>query len=307
MVRSLALWSMASAILIVIVNGRSATAAEPSTVLAGKGLQRAGSVFALKSEDDVFKAVAAVEAKLKDYRSEKNASRTEAEKKALAAELTVQRDALRQQMNQAVPQIRAQIQALTMQQAALNQQQASGGRLGNNVRGSFPLSNAQTAYQMNALAQQIAQLQMQGEQITAGFNELNNQINELTPKKKADKAKAKAGEKPSASPVDDKPSASTVEEKLKALQDSIAEARKVVEATQKEYATLAADSQVTSALEALNRTVSLKQTLGPSRKMLESIKALDRAEAYAANGDDPSGSTKSTASHKRKSRSAKKK
>jgi hypothetical protein len=289
---------VAVAIAIVVVNGRSYASQDPGAVLAAKGLHPVGSVFVLKAEDEVLKAVGAAEAKLKDYRREKSASRSDAEKRALAAELSAQRNSLQQQMKQVVPQIQAQIRALTMQQAALRQQQASGGQFGTGGRGSVPLSTTQTAYQMSVLGEQIAQLQMQGEQMTAELNELNKQINELTPRDASVQPKTKP---------DGKPPASEVDEKRKALQGAIAEARKIVDETTKAYATLGEDSQVRSALDGLKRTLSSKPTLGPSPKMLAAVRALDRAEAYAAKPDDPSGSPKSNSFNKRKFRSARKK
>jgi hypothetical protein len=289
---------VAVAIAIVVANGRSYAAEDPGAVLAAKGLHPAGPVFVLKAEDEVLKAVGAAEAKSKDYRREKDASRSDAEKRALAAELSARRNALRQQMNQVLPQIQSQIRALTMQQVALSQQQAGGGQFGTGGRGSVPLSTAQAAYQMSVLGQQIAQLQMQGEQMTAELNELNQQINELTPRD----APAQPKTKP-----DGKPPASAVDEKRKALQDAIAAAREIVDETTKAYATLGEDARVKSALDDLKRTLPSKPTLGPSPKMLAAVRALDRAAAYAADPDDPSGSPKSPSVDKRKFRSARKK
>jgi hypothetical protein len=289
---------VAVATAIVVVNGRLYAAEGPSAVLAAKGLHPAGSVFVLKAEDEVLKGVGAVEAKLKDYRREKDASRSDAEKRALAAELSTRRSALQQQRNQFLPQIMSQIRALTMQQAALNQQQTGGGQYGTGGRGGVPVSAAQAAYQMGVLGQQIAELQVQGEQMNAELNELNAQINELTPRNASAQPKTKP---------EGKPPASAVDEKRKALQDAIAEVRKVIDETTKAYATLGEDSRVKSALDDLKRTLSSTPTLGPSHKMLAAVKALDRAEAYAANPDDPSRVPKSTPVHKRKSRSARKK
>jgi hypothetical protein len=286
------------AIAIVVVSGRSYAADDPGAVLAAKGLHPLGSVFVLKAEDEVLKAVGAVDTKLKDYRREKDASRTDAEKKALAAELSAQRNVLQQQRNQFLPQIQAQIRALTMQQMAVSQQQAGAGQYGTGGRGAVPLTTTQAAYQMGVLGQQITQLQMQAEQMNAELNELNAQINQLTPRKGSVQPKNK---------TDVKPPISAVDEKRKALQDAIAEARKVVDKTTKAYSTLGENSQVKSALDDLKQTLSTRPTLGPSHKMLAAVKALDRAEAYASNPDQPSGSPKSSSAHKRKLGSAKKK
>jgi hypothetical protein len=249
----------------------------------------------LKAEDDVLKAVGAAEAKLKDYHRQKEANRSDDEKRALAVELSMRRNALQQRMNQVLPGIQSQIRALTMQQVVLSQQ-ATAGQYGNAARGSIPLSNVGASYQMNMLGQQIAQLQIQAAEMTAEVNELNRQVNELTPRTVSVQPKTKPGGKPPASAVD---------QKRKALQDAIAEARKVVDETTKAYATLGEDSQVKSALDNLKRPLSSKPVLGPSRKMLTAVTALERAEAYAANPDDSSGSPKSPSVYKRKSRSAK--
>jgi chromosome segregation ATPase len=293
------LWKAAVALGIALVaNVRSYAAGDPGAVLAAKGLHAVGSVYVTKGEDEVLKAVRSVEAKLRDYRRETDANRTDAEKRALAAELSAQRNVLQRQVNQALPGIQAQIRALTMQQAALSAQNATGGRLGDMARGSLPPTNTQTVYQLGVLGQQIAQLQMQGAEMTAALNELNKQITELTPRNATVQPKSK---------TDGKPPASAVDEKRKALKAAITEARKIVDETTKAYATLAEDSQVKSAFDDLKRTLSSKPTLGPSKNMLAAVKALDRAEAYATNPDDPSIAPRSTPVSKRKSRFAKQK
>ncbi|MFO0953001.1 MAG: hypothetical protein U0835_17985 [Isosphaeraceae bacterium] len=225
------------AVAVVAADARKAGAADPAADLTARGLSRSGSVFVLKAEDDVFKAVAAVQTRMKEFRSEKNANRSDAEKKALAAELSARRNVLQRQMNQAVPQLRAQIQALTMQQAALAQQQ-NAGQFGAD-RGNVPLSAGQSAYQIGVLNEQIARLQAEGEQLTAEYNELNSQINELTSSLSSTPEKpAQRGRK---APV------SEAEKRLQALKDAAAEARKVVDETEKAYKTLAADRSVKSA------------------------------------------------------------
>jgi hypothetical protein len=296
--------AIGGALVASLASARAAVAAdEAERVLAGKGLHLSVATYVLKAEDDVKKAADAAEARLKELRrvvySEKNASRTEEEKKALLADLTKQRATLKQQMDQTLPQIRAQMQILTQQQNALSLEM-SGSRLGNNRFQRLP-SN-QTAYEAGGLANQIGMLQMQGEQLVNEFNDLNYQIEQLKPNPGAgaEPPKTKPGEKPKTSPA--------VQEKLKAYVDAVAALRKLVDETKKQYSTLAEDPKVKAAVDSLNKpSARLKYELGPSKKFQDTVASLEQAEAKIAAKtltDDP---RPTVASPKRKSKVARRK
>jgi hypothetical protein len=289
--------AIGGALLASLASARAAVAAdEAERVLAGKGLHLSVATYVLKAEDDVKKAADAAEARLKELRrvvySEKNASRSEAEKKALLADLTKQRAALKQQMDQTLPQIRAQMQILAQQQNQLSLEM-SGSRLAANNRLSRLPSN-QTAYEASGIANQMSMLQMQGDQLVNDFNELNYQMEQLKPNPGQEAPKTKPGEKPKTSPA--------VEEKLKAYVDAVAALRKLVDETKKQYSALAEDPKVKAAVDSLNKpSARLKYELGPSKKFQDTFKSLEQAEANIAAKtltDDP----RPMASPKRKSK-----
>src|SRR5262249_7535169 len=64
----------------------SVAGADPEAALGGKGLYPSGSMYVLRAEDEVKKAVAAAEARVREYRRalawEKDAGKSESEKKA---------------------------------------------------------------------------------------------------------------------------------------------------------------------------------------------------------------------------------
>jgi hypothetical protein len=288
--------AIGGALVASLASARAAVAAdEAERVLAGKGLHLSVATYVLKAEDDVKKAADAAEARLKELRrivySEKNASRSEAEKKALLADLTKQRAALKQQMDQTLPQIKAQMQILAQQQNQLSLE-TSGSRLANNRLSRLP-SN-QTAYEAGGIANQMSMLQMQGDQLVNDFNELNYQMEQLKPNPGQEAPKTKPGEKPKPSPA--------VEEKLKAYVDAVAALRKRVDETKKQYSALAEDPKVKAAVDSLNKpSARLKYELGPSKKFQDTVKSLEQAEATIAAKtltDDP----RPVASPKKKSK-----
>jgi cell division protein FtsB len=234
---------------------------------------------------------------------EKDAGRTEAEKKALAADLTKQQAALKQQMNQTLPQLRAQIQLLTQQRAMIGQQMsgaAYGGRGGVGGYGGYGggVTTYQTYGQVSQLEAQIAMLQAQGDEMVNTFNAMGNQIQQLTSGARPDTPKAKATGKTAPSPND---------AKRKACDDALAAARKLVDETKATYATLAGDADVKASLGAINKkSATTKYTLGPSKKFQDAIKALEQAEAKAAS-NAPADEPGPAASPKRKARTAKRK
>ncbi len=269
-------------------------AEEPEKVLAGKTLIRSGASYLLRAEDDVKKAADAADAKLREYRRasawDKDSVRGEAEKKALAADLTKQRAAMKEQMPQVQAQLQAQIQELQMEQAMLQQQRGSmGGRYGGRYA---QMGSQQIAGQANQIGYQIRMLQQQGQQLTAEYNAMGTRIEMLNPKPGSDIAKAQAAEKPKVS--------------TKELKDEYVEAvaalRKVVDETKKQYEAVAADPTVKSALASLDQhSAKVKHTLGPSKRFLDTVKALDEAEKKIASDSlDPSEPTRSSVSAKRK-------
>jgi hypothetical protein len=292
------------ALAALVCSAPSRAAIDAEEVLAGKGLYPSGLVYVLRAEDEVKKAARAAETRLKEYRRavawDKDATRSEADRKALAADLTKQRDALKQQMDQTLPQIRAQIQALTQQQMALRQQMTATGGYG--ARGAGLTSYAMVG-QFNNLAEQIAMLQAQGNQMADTYTAMGNQINMLSrsapaPAPDAAKGKEKGNEKPSTAQSD---------AAKKAYVDALAAVRKLVDETNATYATLAKDAQVKAALDSLNKKPTQpKRVLGPSKKFLDAVKALAQAEAKVASDtliDEPGPA----ASPKRKSRGVHKK
>jgi hypothetical protein len=293
MLRNLAPFGVALAALAF--PAPSTAAADPEGGLAGKGLYPSGSTFVLRAEDEVKRAVAAAEARLREYRRaaawEKDATRSESEKKALAADLTKQRAALKQQMDQTLPRLRAQIQVLAQQQAMIGQQMSGAGYGGRG--GGIP--TYQTYGQVSQLAAQAAMLQAQANEMTETYSAMGNQIQQLTPGPGTGQPKAKA---------DGKPAATQADAKRKALDDALAAARKLVDETKATYDTLAGDAEVKAALGAINKkSAGAKYALGPSKKFLDAVKALEHVEAKAA-GDAPADEPGRATSPKRKGRPA---
>jgi hypothetical protein len=256
---------------------------DPADVLTDKGLHPSGAVFLAKGEDDVKKAWDAAEAKLREYRrasaQEKDFARTEAEKKGLAENLKRERAAMKQQLDQILPQLRAQAQALSQQRAALGMQY-SGSR--------YRYGNVQS----NQLSSQISALNNQANQLNAEYNDLGARINYLSGRPD----NSKAAPTPFASSAD----------KREAYAKALEEVRKQVDATRKAYEEAGKDPQVKSALDALNqRSAKIKHTLGPSKKFEDSIKALEKAEAKLASGEIDEAPTQ-PASRKAKSKAARK-
>jgi hypothetical protein len=239
---------------------------DPADVLADKGLHPSGAVFLAKGEDDVKKAWDAAEAKLREYRrasaQEKDFARTETEKKSLAESLKRERAEMKQQLDQVLPQLRAQAQMLSQQRAALSAQY--GG-----YRGS---RNRYGNMQSNQLSSQISALNNQANQLNAAYNDLGARINYLSGRTD----NSKAAPTPFASSAD----------KREAYSKALEEVRKQVDATKKAYDEAGTDPQVKSALDALNqRSAKIKHTLGPSKKFDDTVKALEKAEAKLASGE----------------------
>ena len=83
-------------------------------VLTAKELHPSAAMYISRGEDEVKKASDAAEARLKEYRhaaaQERAALQDIIDKKAMAKELTKERDELKKEMDQALPAIRAQVQ-----------------------------------------------------------------------------------------------------------------------------------------------------------------------------------------------------
>jgi hypothetical protein len=197
-------------------------------------------------------------------------------------------------MDQALPQLRARIQLLTQQQMALNQQTGGAGYGGRG--GGVPTYRSYG--QASQLAAQVAMLQAQANEMADTYTAMGNQIQQLTPGPGSGPTKAKEAGKPAASPAD---------AKRKACDDALAAARKLVDETKAAYAALAGDAEVQAALGAINRkSAGTRHALGPSKKFLDAVKALERAEAKAAS-DAPADEPGPGTSPRRKARAAKRK
>ena len=121
MSRMIASWGVALAVLFGagLSFGQDKAAQDPAkaaeALLTSKELRASAAMYIATAEDDVKKAHEAAEARLKEYRQayarERGALQEIHDKKAYAAELTKERDELKKQMDQALPAIRAQVQA----------------------------------------------------------------------------------------------------------------------------------------------------------------------------------------------------
>ena len=288
------------AVLAVLV-GAGATyaraAEESEQLLAAKKLVRSGSMFLLRAEDDVRKASEAADAKLKEYRRasawEHDSTRNEADRKTLAAALTKQRTAMKQEMDQFLPQLQGQIREIQQQQQMLNQQRAAmgGSRVGR-------MAANQLSSQSSQLGNQINMIQAQSRQITSEYNDMGSRIEMLNPKPGSDLAKYQEAQKP-------KVSSKIVKTEYA---DAVAALRKVVDETKAQYETLAGEADVTAALAKLDQHSSkIKHTLGPSKKFLDTVKTLEQAEKNVADDtlDPPPATPRHSTTSKRKTKTAK--
>jgi prefoldin subunit 5 len=153
--------------------------------------------------------------------------------------------------------------------------------------------------QQSQLSNQISMLQAQERQLTGAYNELNAQIKQLEarPDTKSDESSQPAVKRPVVSSFDRR------DDYVKAL----GELRKQVDAVKEQYAALAEDAEVTAALATLNeRSPKIKYVLGPSKKFLDTVKALEQAEAKGG-ADASFEESKPADTPKRKTKTAKKK
>jgi hypothetical protein len=309
MFRMITSWGVAAAVLVGagLSFGQDKSALEPGKaaeeLLAAKDLRPSAAMYIANAEDEVKKASDTADARLKEYRlaaaREKGALRDIMDKKAYAAELTKQRDELKQQMDQALPTLQAQIQTLTQQRNALNMQAGSMAGGGRYTRGG----NSQLHAQANQLSAQINLLQAQGNQLKMTYNELNDQIKQLSAQ-----PDSKTGTKgdDASKPASFKTGA-TSDDLKETYVKAVGNLRKHVDLANQKYAALAGDAEVTSALETLSqRSAKIKYVLGPSKKFLDTIKALEQAEAKIAS-DTIIDAPKTADSAKRKTKMAKKK
>jgi hypothetical protein len=268
--------------------------------LAEKDLRKSGVMYVLFDEDSVKKAADTVEARLKEYRQvvarEKGAVQAELDKRTMIAELTKQREALKQQRDQEMPNIQAQLQTLNQQQAALrlqiNSMQGGGNRYAQ-------MQRSQLQSQSNQLGAQINMLQARGQQFAATLQGLNDQIQQLSARPDANSKKAEDAAKPAIR----RPEVSA-DDRRESYVRALGQLRKQVDEVTQKYAALAEDADVTAALATLNeRSTKIKYELGPSRKFLDTVKALDQAEARVASEtilDDPKPAGSSSAKKKAK-------
>lgn len=292
--RCFAPWaSLVTALVFAVPAPARAAEGTAESVLTGKELRRSAEIYVLRAEDDVKKAADAAEARLKEYRyavaREKAEKLVAAAKKNMATDLTKQRSALRQQMAQTLPQLRAQIQNLTQQRAALRQQ-LNDLRYANGGAGIAAYNQVADVY--NALNNQIQNLVEQNNQLVDTDSEAAEQIDQL----RSDTDPSKAAMQAPASPVDCREAYS---EALKAW-------RTAADEVKAKYAALAEDDEVKAALEALNkRSPKIHYALGPSKKFSDSVKALEQAEAMGTS--DPGAGAQPKPLSKRKARAGRRK
>jgi len=286
--RMVALWTLP---LIVVIGLNLAHAEED--VLPGKGLRADGAMFVSRLEEDVKEASEAVEARLKDYRRaaswEKISTRDEASRKAMATQLTKQRDAMKKELNRVIPQINAQTRMLSQHQTALRQRM-QGLQYGTSTVTAMAYN--QLVDQHNALTEQIDALQSQNNRLVDSYNALGEQIEWLDPREESAAAKTDA-RTPTAS----------AEEKREDYIEALTALRKIVDETKQTYEELKEDAEVQAALKSRNSQSSkVKYVLGPTKKFLKTVEALELSEEKV-NSDSILESTKSTT--KRKSRTGK--
>ena len=299
MSRMIASWGVALAVLVCagLSYGQGKTTEDPVKaaveLLAAKDLHPLAAMYVVRAEDAVKKASDAADARLKEYRHA-----TAREKGALKdlVDLKKERDALKQQIDQTMPNLNAQVQTLNQQQAALRMQ-INSMPAGGNRNGRMQVNQLQT--ESNQLSVQINTLQAEGNQLTAMYNELNNEIKQLEsrPDTKSD----------SPTPPTATRSAASSDERKEAYVKAVGELRKQVDLVKPKYAALVDDAEVKAALASLSqRSAKIKYVLGPSKKFLDTVKALESAEAKVASDtilDEP----KTADSAKRKSKTAKRK
>jgi len=278
---------------LVFAGPSPAADAPPDSVLAGKDLRRSAEMFVLRAEDDVKKAADAAEARLKEYRyavaREKTETLVAAAKKTMASDLTKQRSALRQQMAQTLPQLRAQIQNLTQQRAALRQQ-LNDLRYAGGAAGTAAYNQVADTY--NALNNQIQNLVEQNNQLVDTDSEAAEQIDQL----RSDSDPTKTDMQAPASP----------ETCREAYSESLKAWRAVADAVKEKYAALADDAEVKAALATLNtRSPKIHYALGPSKKFSDALKTLEQAEAKGTR--DPGAGPQPKSQPRRKAKAAKRK
>ena len=167
-----------------------------------------------------------------------------------------------------------------------------GGRYGRQ-------QSSQVNNQVNQLGVQINMLNAQGNQLTMTYNELNNEIKQLNtqPDPKSDDTSKTSFQKP----------ASTSTDRKEAYVKALGELRKHVDLANEKYAALGDDAEVKAALETLSqRSAKIKYVLGPSKKFLDTVKALEQAEAKVAS-DTIIEEPRAAVSAKKKTKMAKKK
>jgi hypothetical protein len=299
-------WGVALAVLAGagLSFGQGKAADDPGKAAEGqlnaKELHRSASMYVLNGEDVVKKASDTAEARLKEYRlaaaREKGALRDTLDKKSLAAELTKERDELKKQIDQTMPEIQAQVQVLRQQQAQL-QMQMNSMRGGSNRYAQMGIRQLQA--DSNQLSAQINMIQAQGNQLQVAYNQLGEQIKQLNsrPDTKSDDAS-----KPAI-----KPAVTSSESYRESYVQALGELRKHVDEAKQKYDALADDAEVKAALATLSqRSAKIKYVLGPSKKFLDTVKALEQAEAKVAS-DTIIEEHKPADSVKRKAKTAKKK
>jgi hypothetical protein len=263
--------SFGLALAIVSFATASLAGGPEEDLLRSKGLRPSGSMYILPAEDEVKKTSEGAATQLKGCRladlEQKAFEQGAAGRKAMIEALTRQRSALNQEYLRTMPGIRAQIQALTQQQAALRQQLPGLRQAALYTDNPYAaMQHNQAADVINALVDRIDLLQDQGNQLTVTLNELTDRLKLLSEggdeSELAREVRARAGRR------------------REAYLQALLELRKLVDATNARYASLAGDAGVTGALEAMNqRSKRIRYELGPSRKYLDRVKALEQAEA----------------------------
>ena len=137
-------------------------------------------------------------------------------------------------------------------------------------------------------------------------NQIGNRINELSGKNRpADPTVASLNG--NASPQPAAKTGPSTEERRGQYVEALAAVRKIVDATKQQYTTLAADADLKTAVETINKkSARIKHAVGPSKRFTDLDAALEKAEAKAA-ADDFDVPTATTSSKKKTSKVAKKK
>ena len=151
-------------------------------------------------------------------------------------------------------------------------------------------------------------LNAQDQQFTMALNELDAQIKQLSSQPQTQpqtqpKAKTKADD---LSKSETQKFSSASADQRETYVKALGELRKQVDLANEKYAALAEDADVKTALETLSkRSAKIKYLLGPSKKFLDTVKALEQAEARVAS-DTIIEQPRAAESAKRKSKMAKK-